>query len=642
MPESIRPMLCTLTREPFQDDRYLYEIKLDGYRIIAYKSKSNVRLASRSGLDYTAKYPLVAQALKKIKHDVVLDGEMIVLNKEGHADFDSLQKYNGQKTPLAYFTFDMMWIDGYDIKSFSLTERKILLQNLLQDNPVLRYNEVFDDGVALYKQAQTKGVEGIVAKRKDSAYLENDRSSNWYKIPTTIRQEFVIGAWAESERGRAFRSLLFGAYNQKGQLEWIGRSGGGYKEKDMPGILRQLKELETDKSPFINKILDTKGATIHYVKPKLVANFHFATWTTSGRIRKPATFLGFRKDKNAKQVVREIPREVKEDGSSKSAKKKLRTSADSNWREIEKQEISSEATVNLGNCDIQIDNIERQLWKNVTKADLIEYYHNICPFILPHLKDRPLSLHIKPVNAGAPGFYIKDMEGRQPECAGIFSDERKHPKKGKRNRIDYLVCNNEETLLYMVNLGCIDINPWTSRTQNSDYPDYIIIDLDPTDEDFGKAIETAIAAKKLFDKLNLVTFPKTSGKTGIHIYIPCQGFSFPDARTIATKICALIHELVPDLTTTDVTVSKRGSRLYIDPNQNDYADTVAAPYSARPYHIPTVSTPLDWKEVNPNLKTTDFTIDTIAKRLKKKGDPFKNIMDQKLRLINSKILKRFL
>ena len=273
---------------------------------------------------------------------------------------------------------------------------------------------------------------------------------------------------------------------------------------------------------------------------------------------------------------------------------------------------------------------------------MIQYYHSIAAYILPHLKDRPLSLHIKPVNANAPGFYIKDMEGRQPDCAEIFSDKRKHSKKGKRSTIDYLVCNNEETLLYMINLGCIDINPWTSRTTASEYPDYIIIDLDPSDDDFSKAIETAMEAKKLFDKHKLQTFVKTSGKTGIHIYIPCVDFTFPQARTIAEKICNDIHQMLPDLTTTEVTISKRGNKLYIDPNQNDYADTIAAPYSARPYHIPTVSTPLEWKEVNEKLKPAVFTIKTAVARLKRKGDLFKKIPDEKIRNGNSKVLKQFL
>jgi bifunctional non-homologous end joining protein LigD len=309
MPVNISPMLCTLLREPFSNKGYIYELKLDGYRIISFVQKSKLVMASRSGLNYTQKYPPLAAALKKLKHDLVIDGEVCVLNEEGHPDFDALQKYNGHNTPIIYYAFDLLWIDGYDIRQLPLIERKEILQSILKFNEVIKYTEHFADGMKLYNAVLKIGMEGIVAKRSDSKYIEGDRSANWYKIPTQVRQEFVIGGWAESDKARSFRSLLFGAYNKKGQFEWIGRSGGGYKEKDMPGILDQLKKLEIKESPFINKVLDTKGAVIHYVKPKLVANFSFATWTKSGRIRKPATFLGFRKDKKPEQVVREVPGE---------------------------------------------------------------------------------------------------------------------------------------------------------------------------------------------------------------------------------------------------------------------------------------------------------------------------------------------
>jgi bifunctional non-homologous end joining protein LigD len=234
------------------------------------------------------------------------------------------------------------------------------------------------------------------------------------------------------------------------------------------------------------------------------------------------------------------------------------------------------------------------------------------------------------------------MEGRQPDCADIFTSKRKHPKKGKRNVIDYLVCNNTPTLVYLINLGCIDINPWTSTTDNYLQPDFIIIDLDPSDEDFKKVIETALAAKKIFDKLKIKVFPKTSGKTGMHLYIPCEGFTFPEARTIAVNICKKINEEVPDISTVENTISKRGDKLFIDYNQNDEADTVAAPYSVRPTNEPTVSTPLEWKEISHKLDTKKFDIHTIPARIQKKGDLFKEVMDEKIRRKNSGILKRFL
>jgi bifunctional non-homologous end joining protein LigD len=646
--KEVRPMLCTLIKEPFSDPKYLYEVKFDGYRIIAYVKKGKVTLSSRSGLDYTSKYPSVAKELKKLDDDMIIDGEIVALNKEGHPDFDALQKNTGD-APLAFYAFDLLYYKGYDLQDLPLSERKQILSEIIPFNGVLKFSDHFDDGLKLYELIKEQQMEGIVAKRRESKYQQGQRNNDWLKLPTEKRQEFVIGGWAESANGRAFRSLLFGAYNKDKKLEWIGRSGGGYKEKDMPAILKKLKALETDESPFINKVLDTKGATIHYVKPELVANFKFATWTKSGRIRKPATFLGFRNDKKAANVVREIPlskseeeKIVEEPTATKSKAAKVTSPENSNWQELVKIPITSKDKIEIDNCTVDLTNIEREIWNGVNKADLITYYNNVASYLLPHLHNRPLSLHLKPYGATKKGFYIKDMEGHQPGCADIFSTKRKHPKKGKRNVIDYLVCNNAPTLLYVINLGCIDINPWTSRTTNYQQPDYIIIDLDPSDDDFQKVIEAAQAAKKIFDKLKIKSFLKTSGKTGMHIYIPCEGFSFPDARHIAENICRQINKLLPGITTTEVSISKRGNKLYLDPNQNDEADTVAAPYSVRPAPVPTVSTPLEWKEVNEKLDPVKFTIHAIPDRLKKKGDLFEGVMDEKIRKKNARFLGKLI
>jgi bifunctional non-homologous end joining protein LigD len=309
--KKIEPMLCTLVKEVTDDPQYLYEIKWDGYRIISYCKDGILRLASRRGLDYTKKYPLVAEAIKDLGHDLIMDGEVVVFNKEGSADFDALQNYNGNRTSISYCVFDLLWLDGHNLMELPLIQRKEILAVLLKDktNDTLKYSESYDEGSKLYEEMLEKGSEGIIAKRKDSPYIPGQRGTNWLKIPTVNRQEFVIGGWAESDKNRLFRSLLFGAYNENGDFVWIGRSGGGYKQKDMPEIIERLKALKIDTSPFVNKILDTKGARIHYVRPVLVANFAFATWTKSGRIRKPATFLGFRHDKKASEVVREIPQD---------------------------------------------------------------------------------------------------------------------------------------------------------------------------------------------------------------------------------------------------------------------------------------------------------------------------------------------
>ncbi|HEY4198257.1 MAG TPA: DNA ligase D [Mucilaginibacter sp.] len=641
MPKSVKPMLCTLTKEVVPDDDYLYEVKWDGYRIISYLSDGKVRMDSRSALDYTKKYPPVAKALKALGHDAVLDGEVVVFNEEGKPDFDALQTFNGHDTPINYCVFDILWLDGYHLMNLPLTDRKAILKELLEGNDVLRFSESFDDGEALYQQALDLDLEGIVAKRKDSTYVPDARDTRWLKTPTRKRQEFVIGGWAESDKSRSFRSLLFGAYNSKGKFEWIGRSGGGYKQSEMPGILAQLQKLEIEKTPFTNKVLDTKGAKIHWVKPELVANFEFATWTKTGRIRKPATFLGFRLDKKATAVVREVPlsdEQEQEIIEEPKVKEPVVAAADSNWPKIQNKKIESERDFEFAGQTVTMSNIGEELWRGITKARLITYYHSICHYFLPHLKDRPLSLHIKQDGAMAPGFYIKDMEGHEPDYLDIFTDQRRHKKKGKRNEIDYAVCNNEAALLYLINLGNIDLNPWSSRITNTQEPDFISIDLDPSDEDFGKAIKTAVAAKKVFDDYKLQSFVKTSGKTGMHLFLPCQGFTYPQARTLAEKICQQIADQVPDIATTEVTIEHRGNKLFVDPSQNDYADTLACAYSVRPYKHPTVSTPLEWKEVKDKLDPGKFTMDTVPERLEKKGDLWADLLDKKIRTANSKAL----
>ncbi|MCW3115523.1 MAG: ligase [Segetibacter sp.] len=659
IPGKAEPMNCTLIRQPFNDPGWTFEVKLDGYRIIAIKKGDDIKLYSRSSLNYSKYYAAVIEALKDVQHDVVLDGEIVVLDDKGRPNFDLLQKYK-EGMPIAYYCFDMLWLDGYDITGLILTDRKQLLKQVIPDNDVIKYSDDFEDGELLFEQITAMELEGIVAKRKDSKYHPGKRVKEWLKLPTEIRQEFVIGGWTESDSGRPFRSIVFGAY-ENGELKFIGHSGSGFKDEVMREVIERLKPLETEKKPFVDEV--DHSTKPHWVRPELVGNFKFSTWTASGKIRKPAIFLGFRDDKDAKEVVREVPLSTKEEeqiikvkkpgegkpvATSKKPKDTLpetklptiETAEDSNWPQLEKQPITSSDVFDIEGRQLTLTNVEREIWTGITKARLFQYYHEVAPYIMPYLIDRPQSLHVKHIRATAPGLYIKDMEGRQPQWADIFSIQRKHKKKGKRNVIDYLVCNNEATLLYMVNLGCIDINPWTSRTANYLYPDFIIIDLDPSDDDFKKVIETAKASKQFFDEYKLKAFPKTSGKTGVHLYLPCTGFTFPEARTIAEHICSQVHQLVPEITTTEVTISKRGTKLYIDPGQNDEADTVAAPYSVRPFHHPSVSTPLDWKEVNNKLDPLQFDINSIVKRIDKKGDIFKGVMDKKIAEGNAKVLRK--
>ena len=645
-PAVVQPMLCTLIRQPFTDKDWLYEVKWDGYRVIASIGKEGVKLTSRNNQDYTRKYAEVSKALLKIKADMVLDGEVIVIDKEGRPDFDALQRYN-PSMQLTYFVFDILWIAGYSIIDLPLTERREILEAVLPANLVFRLSEQFTDGEKLFERMQEVGMEGIVAKRKNSKYTPGRKGATWYKIQTEIRGEFVIGGYTESDSNRPFRSLLFGNY-QDGKLMYLGHAGGGYKESEMNKILAKLKKFETRKSPFANDAkVDRKT---HWLEPKLVANFKFATFTDAGRVRKPAIFLGFREDKLPEQVVPEVPMPIGEAGHTSEkpslilkVNRKVKTpaaaNAASNWAELLKAPIHSSGEFIIGAKKLELTNIEKELWPGVHKAALINYYHDVAEYILPHLIDRPLSLHVKNNGPKAPGMYIKDMDGHQPPWAEIFTIGRKHKVKGKRDQIDYLVCQDEATLLYTINLGCIDINPWTARTSAPFSPDFVIIDLDPSDNDFSKAIAAAKATKAVLDKFRLKGYVKTSGKTGIHIYIPVSDFTFAEARSASSFLCKEIQLLVPDITTTEISVAKRGNRLYLDPNQNDQADTVAAPYSVRPASSPTVSTPLEWREVSSILDPKAFNLTTILKRLQKKGDLFAEAISGRYNRPNSKKLK---
>jgi bifunctional non-homologous end joining protein LigD len=654
-----QPMLATKTAKAFNSDEWIFEVKWDGYRIIAQKKKKDVNLLTRKAQNYTTIYSTITAELIGLPFSVVLDGEVIFLDEEGKPSFDDLQKVQQLGSDrLLYCVFDILWFEGYSLLKVPLIERKRILRHVLPNGKhVVQWEFEETNGIELFDQMKEKGMEGIVAKRKKSIYQPGKRVDDWLKITTHTRQEFVIGGWTESESGRPFRSLLFGYYDN-GKLICYGHAGGGYTDKNAIILKNKLLKIETTKNPFSNKVeTDTKP---HWVKPILVGEFQYATTTKSGKIRKPAIFKGLRTDKQAKEVYLETkePATFKKDSATKEKvianQHQISTKADkpvasknteSNWPEL-KAALSkgSTNTLEVEGQNLKLNNLEKKLWSDhqITKAKLIQYYIEMADYILPYLKDRPLSLHLKHLAIGAPGMYIKGMEGNQPAWADVFKTKRKHKKANRPDVIDYLVCNNTATLVYLINLGCIDVNPWNSRVQSPLNPDYIVIDLDPSVDNFNAVIESARVTKNVLDKLKLQAFVKTSGKTGMHIFIPVESvFTYPQARLFASRICELVHKQIPDITTIEDTVSLRGGKVFLDDNQNDEADTVACVYSVRPYHIPTVSTPLEWKEVKRGLDPSVFTINNTVKRLEHKGDLFADLLSKKIRLANTARINSF-
>lgn len=399
-------------------------------------------------------------------------------------------------------------------------------------------------------------------------------------------------------------------------------------------LLSKVKDKYASKSDIIE--LDksvVSGKTIEEMEVNRSARKWHSNRNADGTLKKntPKT-----KKEPEKQKTERVGKRIQEEKkATKSA-----SGRESNWAVLEAVTHTSQADFNIEGCVIKLTDVEMELWKGIPKAKLLEYYHSVSKYILPHLRDRPLSLHVKNKGPFAPGFYIKDMEGHQPECAKVYTDIRRHPKPGKKTKIDYLVCNNEATLLYMINLGCIDVNPWMSRVSKIEEPDFINIDLDPSDEKFGKAIEVANAAKEVLDEHRLKGFPKTSGKTGLHIYIPVSGVGFAQGRSYSEILGREIQKKVPGIATLSVGISTRGTKLFIDSSQNDYADTLAAAYCVRPNKIPTVSTPLEWKEINNSLDPAAFNIDTILLRLSRKKDLFLGTLDLKIAAKNSACLTK--
>ena len=626
-PFPLKPMLATRIEEPFNHSDWIYEVKLDGYRIISQVINNQASLLSRGQLNYTDKYPEAAEALSQINYNAVFDGEVIVIGKDSKPSFNLLLHYR-KGYNIKYYIFDILWYNGINLMKKPLKERRELLKQNFPESDILKLSEDFEDGISLFNRIKEMGGEGIVAKKKDSIYIPGRRVQSWLKIPVTLHKDYVIGGWAESDSGKLFRSLLFGNYDN-GSLVYVHHAGGGFDDKTMNYLLNKLKKIEIDEKPFANKVDDIE-TKIHWVKPQLVGEFKISNKKSpSGKIRHPAIFIRLRDDKKPVEVGPEvIAHKPLEPVHDTPAKKNKSESA-----------IINSSTVKINGHQLTLTNLDHKVWHDVLKADLFQFYHNIWDYISPYLKDRPLGLHSNPYGAKGPDKWIRNIGNNYPEWIEVFKTKRKHKKPGKGDYITWLLCSSEAALFYIVNLDCIDLHPWSSRTVSMNYPDYLVIDLDPSDNDFSKVIETAKAAKEIFDKHKIKAFPKTSGKTGMHLLIPVNNIPFGTSRTIAENIASEIRKLVPEITTLSVSVNQRKDRLYIDPNQNDYSDRIAAPYSLRTADKPLVSTPLSWREINSTLDPYNFTIHTIFKRLEKKGDLFEGLFSAINRKHNAKILK---
>lgn len=641
MPAGVKPMLATLVDEPFNDPDWLFEVKWDGYRTIALIQNNDVQLLSRNSKSFTEKFYPITESLKDLKLHAVVDSEIIVINDKGVSDFGALQNWRSEADgQLIMYVFDLLWYEGYNLMGLPLSERQALLKEVLPtDHYNIRLSEVFSsEGREFFEAAQKLGLEGIIAKKAGSTYTPDNRSKNWLKIKVQKRQEVVIGGYTLNEgSGKIFSSLLLGVF-KNGMLHFVGKVGTGFNDKLQKEMMNLFRPLIVDTCPFqtepdVNQPSrfrpDPPKANAVWLKPEIVCEVNYAEITSDGVFRHPS-FKGLRTDKKAEDVVREteldsaavIEDDKKENILHKEQKIVKAPEARAKGTLLNPNEETQVKKV-CGH-DLKFTNLSKIYWPDdgITKREMINYYYQVAEYILPYLKDRPQSLNRFPNGIHGSSFYQKNVKGKAPDWVRTFPYSTSDGEDK-----EFLVGADEATLLWMASLGTIEMNPWFSRIQAEDYPDYCIIDLDPDKNTFDQVIEAALEVKKVLDTLGVPSYPKTSGSTGIHIYIPLAAkYTYDQSQMFAKLIVQIVHRQIPEFTSTERMIRNRQGKMYLDHLQNRPGATIASPYSLRPKPGATVSMPLHWDEVKKGMKMTDFTLRNAIARLMKEGDLFKGVL----------------
>jgi bifunctional non-homologous end joining protein LigD len=595
------PMLATLAQELPGGNGWVFEVKWDGYRAISYLRGSEARLVSRNGNDLSERFPGVARALASAVKtpDCVLDGEVCALDENGRSSFSAMQRGDGT---IVYYVFDLLELEGKPLIDLPLEERRETLAGLLdRRNRTVLLSETFDDGPGLLEAAAAQRLEGVIAKKLGSRYEPGRRSRNWLKVKTHGRQEFIIAGYT---RGKGRRSGTLGslilAVNRGQGLEYVGNCGTGFTEKEIDELLERLRPLVRKTSPFgyVPKMPKVRRDDIVWVEPKLVCEVEFAEWTHDGRLRAPS-FQGLRDDKSAEEVRRERPVETE---------------------------------IRRGKRTLKLSNLDKVFFpeSGLTKGDLLAYYRDVAPALIPHLKERPFTMKRYPDGRDGKFFFQKDAPKHMPdwiESKAFLSTSRESRQK---RMIRYPIVNDDLALLWMVNMGCIDMNVWYSRIDRPERPDFVLFDLDPSpDVGFKEVVQVALLVKDVLDTLGLEGYPKTSGSDGMHVLVPIQRrYTYSATREFAEIVAKTLERTHRGLVTTEWSKQKRRGVL-IDANQNGEGKTIASVYSVRPREGAPVSTPLRWDEVTESLDPLDFTMDVVLGRIERNGDLFEAVLHGK-------------
>jgi len=639
----VEPMLATLSDHPFSDPHWLFEIKWDGVRALARIENGNLTLLSRTGADITKRYPDLSSLPNALAaREAILDGEIVALDARGHSSFERLQErmhvrapseHLVTQIPVVYFVFDLLYCDGYDLRKSSLIERKQLLNRVMHTSDRFRYSDhQLEMGKELFALAEQNGLEGILAKRADSPYV-SDRSPYWVKLKSTKTVDAVVGGWTAARTAALpFGSLLLGLYQGK-KLQFIGHVGSGFDEKKLNELSSRLKQLAASACPF--DAVPVANEKPSWITPALVARVKFSGWTDEHSLRHPV-FLALREDARPLdcQFENEVAPAVSAPAVVRSPEivgRVLNIKA-----QIEAELFKGRAEtviIELNGKRLRLSNLNKVYFPESghTKRNLLAYYYRIGEFILPFLRDRALVLRRYPDGIKGQAFFQKDLREGVPDWFKTVPVDSEH----RGEVIHYATADDRASLLFLTGLGCIDHNPWSNRHADPDHPDYFFFDLDPSDgTEFSVVVTVARALHEKLEELRLASFLKTSGATGIHIYIPVEPvYTYEQLRTFGEIIARTVTAEYPNLVTNERTVAKRpAGRVLIDVQQNAHGRPLAAAYSVRAFPQAPVSTPLLPRELRPSLRPETLNIKTVFARLKEKGDLWADFWKRRQRL----------
>ncbi len=620
-PAAVKAMKPETRETPFSRPGWVFELKYDGYRVLAAGGQGEARLSYKSGLDATRILPELSRAVAALPFaSLLLDGEAVVLDETGKPDFHRLQRRGmrtrpldaecaATETPATFFVFDLLACEGFDLRPLPLATRKAMLRRVLataEEGPIRLSEEIPERGEDLYAAVSALGLEGIVGKRADSPYRAG-YSADWLKVRIDRSSDFGVVGFDPVPRSRSgFRALHLAVCDPGGGLRYAGTVGTGFSREHFDSIRARLEPARRDTPP----VAVAAGRGTVWVEPELVVEVRYKEWTAGGHLRHPV-FLRVRDDKTVAECFR--PGEEKEDKE-------------------DAEEASAEPSPAAEPAEkpaVAFTNLHKVFWpgEGYTKGDLVDYYRAVAPWMLPFLHDRPLVLDRYPDGITGKSFYQKNA----PATAAGRLRTVAIRGEGSGREIDYFLCDDADSLLYLVNLGAIPFHVWSSRVQSLDRPDWCILDLDPKTAPFAHVVEIARAIHELCGEIAIESFIKTSGGSGLHVLLPMGGlFTHEQTRQLAELLARVIVTRLPKIATTARAIPARGGRVYVDALQNGRGKLLAAPYTARPRPGATVSTPLEWSEVNEKLDARAFDIKTLPRRLsRRKQDPLLPILTLK-------------